>query len=74
MLAYSLIGAVIGCIVTILYFNFSYPTVGNWHINESDPEKDVFQVEFTKPPEILFHKKWAVFAIYHEKNTSHNGE
>lgn len=71
---YILIGFVIGAALAILYFNLRYPTVGKWHINMDNPEKDIFQVEFTRHPDVMYRKTWVVFQVVREKNTSYSGQ
>lgn len=72
MVTYSLIGCIIGCLVTILYFHVRYPTIGEWMIDEFNADKDIFKIYFTRDPSILFNKKYAVFEVTREKNTDHN--
>lgn len=71
--AYVLIGVFIGMVIAILYFGPRYPTVGTWHINTSDPNKDIFNIEFTRHPAIMYRTSWAVFRVVHDKNTPSNG-
>lgn len=49
------------------------PPAGNWRINTDDPEKDIFSIEFSRHPSLLYNRKYVTFNVVHEKNISYNG-
>ena len=70
---YILIGFIIGVIAMIFFYRHRYSVVGLWRINDSDPEKDIFNIEFTKPPALVYRKRWITFQVIYDKNTPLNG-
>ena len=70
---YILIGFVIGIAAMIFFCRHRYSVIGLWRINDSDPEKDIFNIEFTKSPELVYRKHWITFQVVYDKNTPLNG-
>lgn len=71
-----LISVVASAILTSAFWYIFYrvltPKVGTWTINEADPNKDIFSIQFTQDPEIIYHSKQICLEVIREKVSAHN--
>lgn len=71
-----LISVVASAILTSVFWYILYrvlaPKVGTWTINETDPNKDIFSIQFTQDPEVIYHSKQICLEVIREKVSSHN--
>lgn len=66
------IGAIIGVIVTKIIEVRRNPTVGRFVINTSNPEKEIFAVEFTRDPFEMTKHQSVTFLVVSEENEAHS--
>lgn len=59
-----IVGIVVGLIGGYLYLK-KYSTTGTFYINESDPKKDIFRLDFGENVDELYKKRFIFMRIKH---------